>query len=62
VPNDEERAASLAAVPWRVDINYLATHIHAALKKRAVDLIDASIGPNHCRTVLVALYEGVEIL
>jgi hypothetical protein len=62
LPNDEERAASLAAVPWRQSILDLAGEIAASFDNNALDLIDASIGPNHCRAALVALLDAVGVL
>jgi hypothetical protein len=63
LPNDDERSAALAAVPWRESVRRLSTEVQAAYVKGALDLIDASIGPdNHCRAALVALFDGANSL
>jgi hypothetical protein len=63
LPNDDERNAALAAVPWREFTRRLSTEAQAAYANGALDLIDASIGPdNHCRAALVALFDGANTL
>jgi hypothetical protein len=63
LPNDDERSAALAAVPWRESVRCLSAEIYASYDNHALDLIDVSIGPqNHCRAALVALLEGVGTL
>jgi hypothetical protein len=63
LPNDDERSAALAAVPWRGSVRCLSTEVQAAYVKGALDLIDASIGPdNHYRAALVALFDGANTL
>lgn len=62
LPNDDERAASLAAVPWRQSLQSLVGEIAASFENNALDLLDASIGPNHCRAALVALLDAVGAL
>lgn len=62
LPNDEERNAALATVPWLEDVSSLAGEIYAACDNGAIDFIDASIGPSHCRAALVALLEGAGTL
>jgi hypothetical protein len=50
-------------VPWREFVRLLNVAIYASYDNRALDLIDASIGPeNHCRAALVALLDGVGTL
>lgn len=63
LPNEDERSAALAAVPWWESARNLSTEIHASYQNGALDLIDASIGPdNHCRAALVALFDGANTL
>jgi hypothetical protein len=63
LPNDDERSAALAVVPWRESVRRLSTEMEAAYVNGALDLIDASIGPaNHCRAALVSLFDGATML
>lgn len=62
VPTDEERRNAVALVPWASDGFDLAGYLRASLDNQAVDLIDATVGPGHARTALVALYEGSDVL
>lgn len=62
LPNDEERAASLEAIPWRSSIQRFVGQVSASFDNNALDMIDASIGPNHCRAALVALLDGAGAL
>src|SRR5215211_6459943 len=63
LPNDDERSAALAAVPWRESVRRLSTEMQAAYDNGALDLIDLYIGPdNHCRAVLVALCDAAYTL
>src|SRR5215211_5172305 len=63
LPNDDERSAALAAVPWRESVRRLSTEMQAAYDNGALDLIDLYIGPDHhCRAVLVALCDAAYTL
>jgi hypothetical protein len=62
LPNDEERASSLEAIPWRSSLQQLVGEISASFDNNALDLIDASIGPSHSRAALVALLDGAGAL
>jgi hypothetical protein len=59
---EEERAEALDVVPWRRDVHGLAGQVYSSLKNQAVDLIDTSLGPNHVRAAVVALFEAVDLI
>jgi hypothetical protein len=62
LPTVEEREAALELVPCSSDLRDLAGFVRGALVNRAVDLIDAALGPGHVRAALVALQEGIDVL
>ena len=45
----EERTEALAVVPWHLTLQPLNGIVSSALKNKAIDTIDAAIGPNHAR-------------
>jgi hypothetical protein len=62
IPTEDERKAAHAVVPWSDRAFWLAGTLRGALDHGAVEFIDAALGPPHARAVIVALYEGADVL
>lgn len=58
----KEREAALSVVPDRVGVRRLSGRLLGILSNQSVELIDATLGPNHARAALVAMYEATDLL
>ena len=58
----DEREGALAQVPDSIAVRKLNARLLGILSNQAIDLIDATLGPNHARAGLVAIYEATDLL
>jgi hypothetical protein len=58
----EERRAALSRVPDSIGLRKLNGRLLGILSNQSVEFIDATLGPNHARAALVAMYEATDLL
>lgn len=60
LPNEADREAALAVIPYHGEIRQLAGMIAGALRNQSIDLIDIAVGTPHARAAIVALQEAAD--